>query len=325
MGRVMERGLTEAGKTMGTLFSGGEGVGTGAKAAGYRHLWGIEYKPEIAAVAEANGFRSIIADVRDVDPTTLVPPYLLHLSPPCLDASGANGQRIESQLTKELGHVSARYIQVLQPHVVTLENVWYYRHYEAFDAIVDTLFSLGYMVHWQHLNAADYGVPQTRKRLILRAVQGELLPQLPEPEPWVGWYEAIEDLIPTLPESQLAPWQVERLPEDLTETCTASMDRAPLRATLIGSQYAQPASVEDRTVQVRNQDEPSFTITASYKGDKRALLCNRHVVTLTPRALARLQSFPDCYELPESKTLACRVIGNAVPPRMYRKLVEPFI
>lgn len=43
--------------TIATLFSGGEGVGVGAKAAGLDHLWGIEYDDAIASVARANGSR----------------------------------------------------------------------------------------------------------------------------------------------------------------------------------------------------------------------------------------------------------------------------
>jgi len=48
------------------------------------------------------------------------------------------------------------------------------------------------------------------------------------------------------------------------------------------------------------------------------------VVKLTPRALARLQSFPDSYILPDKNTLACFGIGNAVPPLMVEKLYRQF-
>lgn len=338
--------------TIATLFSGGEGVGIGARAAGYRHLWGIEFKPEVVAVAEMNGFHSIVADVRDVDPRMLEHPDVLHASPPCLDASGANGSRVESQGGKALGRAIARYVRVLQPRVFTLENIWYYRTFESFQTIVDALFAEGYMVDWEHLNAADFGVPQTRQRLILRAVRGSLLPQLPQPEPWIGWYEAIEDLIPTLPESQFAPWQLERLPEHLSASalfsnqnshdhdghCYGTVYRESdepamtvrkallgTRAFLVGSHYGQPSDVADRRVQTRNKGEPSFTITASDKGDKRAWLSRGRVMQMTPRALARFQSFPDSYLLPESRTLACYVIGNAVPPLMYEKIVAQFL
>jgi len=43
---------------------------------------------------------------------------------------------------------------------------------------------------------------------------------------------------------------------------------------------------------------------------------------MTPRALARFQTFPDWYELPDTKSLACRIIGNAVPPLAMKKWVQ---
>ena len=48
------------------------------------------------------------------------------------------------------------------------------------------------------------------------------------------------------------------------------------------------------------------------------------VIKMTPRALARFQSFPDWYELPESNTLAARIIGNAVPPLFMQRVGEMF-
>jgi site-specific DNA-cytosine methylase len=38
--------------------------------------------------------------------------------------------------------------------------------------------------------------------------------------------------------------------------------------------------------------------------------------------LARFQSFPDWYELPERNALACKIIGNAVPPLLMRRVME---
>jgi site-specific DNA-cytosine methylase len=46
---------------------------------------------------------------------------------------------------------------------------------------------------------------------------------------------------------------------------------------------------------------------------------------MTPRALARFQSFPDDYQLPPLKRLACKIIGNAVPPVMARAMLESVI
>jgi DNA (cytosine-5)-methyltransferase 1 len=150
-------------------------------------------------------------------------------------------------------------LQAQQPQVFTLENVWQYRTFAAFRLICDTLGHMGYFWTYDHVNAADFGVPQTRRRLILRASRG-LLPFLPQPVPWVGWYAAIEDLLPTLPESKLAPWQLARLPEELRGS------------VLVGGGNTQLAQVDSKA---RLLDEPAFTVTGNTKmGDNRAVLIN---------------------------------------------------
>ena len=91
------------------------------------------------------------------------------------------------------------------------------------------------------------------------------------------------------------------------------------RAYLVGGQYGQPVGTPGRTVQCT--DGPAFVVTAVNKGDWTGAAGGR-VVQMTPRALARFQSFPDWYELPANRALACRVIGNAVPPLLYQRVIE---
>ena len=77
-----------------------------------------------------------------------------------------------------------------------------------------------------------------------------------------------------------------------------------------------------RELSALSDDEPSFTITGEvHKGMPRAWTSAR-VVSMTPRALARFQSFPDSYRLPERRTLAAKVIGNAVPRLLIQRIAE---
>ncbi len=374
--------------TIATLLSGGEGVGVGARAAGLRHLWGIEIKDAIAQVARDNGFNVKTGDLHQVSPWDLEAPDILHASPECINASQANAAAGETVADIDMAHCIMSYVRVLSPRIFTLENVVPYRNFVAFRRILEDLAELGYFTAFSNENSADYGVPQTRRRLILRAVRGGLVPTLPPPVPWGGWYEAIEDLIPGLPDSQFAPWQIKRwrgpmdksvllsqgisrdhkggeypLPtraiNEPAYTVTANSNQNAIRAFLIGGQCGQPAGTEDRVVQERDGDEPAFTVTAGNKGDWRAVLVdgsnmnsgptvrvkddpaftvtsNVHkiavrafasgrVVKLTPRCLARFQSFSDSYILPSNNGLASQVIGNAVPPLMYQKIIEAMI
>ena len=339
--------------TIGTLFSGGEGVGIGARAANLKHLWGIEIDDVIARVARDNGFDVETTDILEADPADYETPTVLHASPPCPSFSVAKQGRRESDYDVALARATARFIEKLRPYFFTLENVYGYRKSVSWDIVRDTLNRCGYWFDLAHVNAADFGVPQTRKRMIVRAALGQMVPPLPLPEPWVGWYEAIEDLIPTLPESQFAPWQlaglelggttlvdsagypdgsgarvpVTRCTDEPANTVIANHAKRGMRAFLVGGQFAVPAdgSGEPRPVQVRGQDKPTFTVTAVNKGDWRAWLMRGKVVQMTPRALARFQSFPDWYRFSGRRTLDCKIIGSAVPPLLYRRIIEQLI
>lgn len=382
--------------TITTLFSGGELVGVGARAAGLTHLTGIEYQDDIANVARANGFDIITADVMTIDPHTLQVPDVLHASPVCKRASGANqSAELNEDGTKEApediaaGEKIAQFIDVMRPKYFTLENVYNYRTFEAFKIVLAALDRNGYSFDYWHLNAADYGVPQSRQRLILIAKMGkgqriqkpvpthhdpkdynpaQLSMFEPVTQPWNSWYSAIEDLIPTLPESQFAPWQLARLPEglqtfaigsaisapisigaepidtitldngsryrafilaqgkypnglvmadeaELTFTVTANSNQTGIRAWLIGSENAG-----QEWGGTKWDNQPAMTITQKQK--PRAWLSAGRVVRMTARALARFQSVPDSYVLPASDKLACTVIGNGVPCKLYEAIAR---
>jgi len=261
--------------TITTLLSGGEGVGLGARAAGLTHLEGFELEDAIASVARLNGFNVHTDNLFDIDPSTLTVPDVLHASPVCTNASVANqsaelnevGSK-ETLLDVAMGEKVAQFIDVMRPKCFTLENVMQYataigldgkKGFLAFRTICAALNRNGYFWDYDNLNSADYAVPQTRRRLILRAVRGSLLPMLPQPERWIGWYSAIADLIPTLPNSQFAPWQLARLPE-LT------------KSTLVSNAGNQPNGYEERQPVQVGILEPVPSVTGQFEGRVRAFI-----------------------------------------------------
>jgi site-specific DNA-cytosine methylase len=78
-------------------------------------------------------------------------------------------------------------------------------------------------------------------------------------------------------------------------------------------------------MEVRDASEPSACVVATVhaKAAKpRAWLESGRVVSMTPRALARFQSFTDDFILPGRAALACKGIGNALPPLLAERFVE---
>lgn len=126
-------------KTLRTLCSGGELFSVGARQADWRHLDGYEIAPKIAAVAQRNGFDVRVADVTRVDYETLRPADHLHASPSCKTASQANTNAGETDGDRAVARAIVRAIRAHQGDTFSLENVWRYRTYEAFESILDAL------------------------------------------------------------------------------------------------------------------------------------------------------------------------------------------
>lgn len=201
-------------KTFASLFSGG-GADIGAFLAGLKPIWAVEIEPQVASIYATNiKHYPIVKSITQVDPRQLERPDVLWASPPCQAYSIARDKNLPSRDDADIGLAIIPFLEILQPPTFILENVEAYRKSKVFFAIVDALYRLGYWANWEVLNAADFGVPQTRRRLILLAVKNGFVPPLPHPQKWCGWYEAIADLIPKLQTVELAAWQLKRLQPD---------------------------------------------------------------------------------------------------------------
>lgn len=332
-------------KTLASLFTGEALADTGAMQAGYDLLWGIENDPPAASVASANlpyRDRVYVASVIGFDWSGVERPDHLHLSPPCQRASSANAKAGETELDGALADACIEAIKTLMPVSITLENVQGYKRFKCFQRIVNALWGLGYWVIVETLNSADFGVPQTRRRLFLRAVLGGFPAPLPAHEPWRCWYEAIKDLVSDLPESQFAPWQLELLPAQLRKTVivhptdqrtmpvveagkpsftiTTNQGGNCIKAFVVDDQFnGDPDENGKRGLTIRPAGKPMFTVSATQSKRSIRASVNGKVVALNTKALGRIQTLPDWYQGATSKG-----IGNGVPCVMMQRIMEAF-
>ncbi len=192
-----------------SLFSGVGGLDLGVRRAGFDIRAAVEFDRDSAASLTANHFRlepdrvmsrSILevptAELLEVAGLRAGEVALVVGGPPCTPFS-KSGNWLEYKRTGQDPNASlldefARVVVEARPEAALMENVWglAYKNHNTVPLarLVTRLEVAGYRVSWGIVNAADYGVPQLRKRLILYAVRGATPPALPSPT-HSGWTE----------------------------------------------------------------------------------------------------------------------------------------
>jgi DNA (cytosine-5)-methyltransferase 1 len=155
------------------LFCGGGGSSWGAKNAGAEIVCGVDAWDVATRTYEANftGAKalnvrmedesgpSILGDVGEID--------LLLASPECTNHTCAKGSRPRDEGSRKTAHYVTNFARELNPRWVVVENVIHMRSWDGYDQLIADLEELGYNVLPQVLDATDFGVPQSRRRLFL--------------------------------------------------------------------------------------------------------------------------------------------------------------
>ena len=215
------------------LFCGGGGTSTGMINAFHRagvndyQLIGVNHWNIAIETNKINHpFEKLYCStVQNVKPREAVPSGRLHFlwaSPECTNHSRAKGGRPKDEQSRATAWDILKWAQELYIDRIYIENVIEFLEWgpidskgrpmaskkgETFRAFVAALESLGYHVDWQTMNAADFGAPTSRVRLIIQAVRGRGKIVWPEPthakepgmfgeKPWRSAREIIDWSIP---------------------------------------------------------------------------------------------------------------------------------
>jgi DNA (cytosine-5)-methyltransferase 1 len=310
------------------LFSGCGGLSTGLLDAGYDVRLGVDNdRPSIVAFEYNHayrGSRSMVGDVAKVSGKDLLTEAglesvdLLAGGPPCQPFSVA-GKRLG--LDDPRGHLIAEFVRLageLKPRVVLLENVPALQTSHNGDVVRATraeLERLGYVVHWQILNAADWGVPQARKRLILVGIRD--IDDFGFPPRATHSAFGDESTLPyRTTSSALAD-----LPDVTSTLAHAIPNHEPTAhspAMLEVLAQLQPGRRDPKSRHDRlHPDRPGYTLRAgsgNYSPMRPIHYEFDRVVSV--RESARLQGFSDDFIWPDalSRLQQYRQVGNAVPP-----------
>ncbi len=328
------------------LFAGVGGLSQGFKKAGFETTLAIEYDTEIADAFRANhpGVCVIADDIRNVDTEAIYqkigPVSGIVGGPPCQGFS-QKGQR-KSVLDERnfMFHSFIEFVNVFRPPFFVMENVpnitttekGFFRK-----EVIMAFEKLGYKVMFNVLNAADFGIPQLRRRAFFVGY----LTASPQPLPSTNGKrtsvkEAIYDL-PFIKSGEGKPfydYQSEAqsdyqalLRSDspgvynhfATSHSKIALERLSLISKGAGREMLPPEhrtkSIYSGTWTRLREDEPAVTITTRFDTPSSGMFT--HPVLnrcLTVREAARIQSFDDKFIFTGNKTSQMKQVGNAVPP-----------
>lgn len=301
------------------LFSGAGGATLGMHAVHPNEtIVGLDNWADACRTHKAAGFPTVQADL-----TTFPREQIrgrvegMWLSPPCTDFSLAGKRSGIDGDTGWLIFTARHWFEDIKPDWAVFEQVpAVLRWWRAF---AHDFRQLGYKTWAGILNAADFGVPQTRERAILLATRDAI--DFPEPtHAEVAQMRLDGTELPWVTMAQALGWGDEGWWEKRPSTTICSANPGIVNPYGGGTRISQSARGYIPWVHQR----PATTVM----GDRRIMAPDGHhpemgmghassrAITVTLKELAVLQDFPVDHPFQGTKTSIVQQIGNAVPPRL---------
>jgi DNA (cytosine-5)-methyltransferase 1 len=307
------------------LFCGAGGSSLGAAAAGVDIVAGFDVWPVAGSVYRANFPRArfYLCDLAALDESDirvirddLGPVDLLLASPPCTDHSLARGARPPSA-GLDLPWCVWAFAWVFLPRRIVVENVVQMRRWHDYRPFLCALMSLGYRVRVCILDAADFGVPQRRRRLYI-VCDREAEP--PEIAPRASVHVPARCVI-DLDGYAYTPLHTPRRARATIERVERALRVLGRDATFLSVYYGSGP-------QWQTLDVPLRTVTTSghfalVRPDRRG---GYEMRMLQVDELRAAMGFPASFVLDGcARTDAMRLIGNAICPPVMQAIVETLI
>jgi len=328
------------------LFAGAGCLSLGFQRAGFRNLWAVDNQP-----AATETFKRNIHDLvecMEIEATTEFPrPTVIVGGPPCQGFSSA-GMRKPGDARNTLVSVFAQVVARIRPAAFVFENVEGILTSQGgarLSELLGPVIARGYRVHLRKVNAANFGVPQHRKRVLAIGGLG-FDPTFPQPTcsafgapgatlatTSLPATATVAEALGNLPRPEdMAPGR----PQDHYSNCMDEVRQARIAALKPGQtmkdlpeQYWHPSfrrrayrRVKDGTPSERRGGPPSGMRRLKGNEPSKAITgraANEFIHPsedrfLTLRECARLQTFPDQFAFCGTKAERALLIGNAVPP-----------
>ena len=320
------------------LFSGVGGLTLGLKQAGFKVIGAADndslsvqtYKanhPEVVVweedISKLNTLkikRQLKIRKRKLD--------LLAGCPPCQGFStirNLKGNRTIKDTRNDLIWDFYRFVKDFMPKAVMLENVPGLADDERFKIFLGKMKNLGYIGNFDILNAADYGVPQRRRRLIYLAGYKRKIEFALKAKKQLK----VKDVIANLPPAGTSGDSIHDIPEKRTPRILQLIKKIPKdggsRTDLPETEqlecHKKCSGFKDVYGRMAWGDVSPTLTSGCFNPSKGRFLHPEEDRAITMREAALLQGFPINYKFPiiKNKSDIALIIGNALPPEFVRR------
>jgi DNA (cytosine-5)-methyltransferase 1 len=315
------------------LFSGCGGLSLGLRQAGFSVVGAVDLDPLASSTYRMNHKSTEVVerDIATIDPYELMatlrlkPRQLALLAgcPPCQGFSTLrtlNGRKNIDEPMNDLIFHFTRFVRTFRPKTVMLENVPGLTRDPRLGSFTRSLAAMGYKYRFDVFDAADYGVPQRRRRLILLAALAER-PQFARP---ARKRPTVRSVIEQMPSPGWGNDLAHDYPVDRSSHVLEMIKLVPKDGgsrSDLGNRAQLPCHRKcDGFKDVYGRmswSAPAPTITGGcINPSKGRFLHPLEDRAITVREAALLQGFPRTYKLDLSRGRypAAQMIGNAFPP-----------
>ena len=316
---------------MGELFSGPGGIACGARAAmshdgRYRiePWWGSDYDRDtcdtyIANITKGDPFHVYCEDVRDLDISKLGEIDCFAYGFPCNSFSNVGEhQGFENEKFGMLYWYGIEVLKQYRPAWFLAENVSGMKSAGAgnhFKQILQDMEDAGYVLTPHMYKFEQYGIPQTRHRIIIIGIRKDIDVQfhVPSPAPYADVDISARTALANIPAD--APNNEIR---KLNERVTRRLSYIKPGQNAWNADMPEELRIKTKTkisqiYRKLDPDKPSYTVTAAGGGGTFMYHWEENR-ELTNRERARIQTFPDDYRFVGNYSSVRKQIGMAVPP-----------
>ncbi|MCM1144615.1 MAG: DNA cytosine methyltransferase [Blautia sp.] len=298
-----------------SLFSGAGGLDLGFIRAGHQIIWANDLYEDAVETYRANlGNHIVCKDISQISSDTIPDCDIVIGGFPCQGFSVANMKRCENDERNTLYKQLIRVIKDKKPKFFVAENVKGITNLakgKVFEMILKDFEKLDYNVKYKILNAADFGVAQTRMRVIIVGVRKDIHFEYRFPDAThekngdngLNKWVSVGKLMSEIPN-----------PDEPNNLLNHVYSKYKLHFNgYLGHRPLDPDKPAP-TVTARGDNKGGVVILPHPNG-KRRMSC---------RELAAVQSFPLDYEFKGNNSSVYRQIGNAVPPLMAYAVAKMF-